>query len=52
VRITGKNLRDLGLALQDRCVEFIKPLPERYASLAGNEALVKVIEIEDTKEQG
>jgi hypothetical protein len=52
VRITGKNLRDLGLALQDRCVEFIKPLPERYASLAGNEVLVKVIEIADTKEQG
>ena len=37
VLITGKNLRELGLALQDRCVEFIKPMPvfDRYSSLAG-----------------
>ncbi len=41
-----------GLALQDRCVEFIKPLPERYASLAGDEVSVKAIEIEDEKERG
>jgi hypothetical protein len=50
VRITGKNLRALGLALQDRTVEFIKPLPERYCSLAGDDASVKTIEIEDKKE--
>jgi hypothetical protein len=47
VRITGKNLRELALALQDRCVEFIKPLPERYTTLVGNETTVKTIEIED-----
>jgi hypothetical protein len=53
VLITGKNLRELGLALQDRCVEFIKPMPvfDRYSSVAGKEALVKKIEIHDNKEQ-
>jgi hypothetical protein len=54
VLITGKNLRELGLALQDRAVEFIKPMPvfDRYSSLAGKEALVKTIEIQNTPEQG
>ena len=54
VCITGKNLRDLGLALQDRAVEFVKPVPvfDRYASLARNEASVKAIEIEDKNERG
>lgn len=52
VCITGKNLRDLGLALQDRCVEFVKPLPERYALLAGSDVSVKTIEIQNNKEQG
>ena len=46
VSIRGKNLRELGLALQDRCVEFIKPLPERYAPLVGDEVSVKAIEIQ------
>ncbi|HUA68426.1 MAG TPA: hypothetical protein VMA13_07745 [Candidatus Saccharimonadales bacterium] len=48
VCIAGKNLRELALALQDRCVEFVKPLPERYASLVGDEATVRAIEIKDT----
>jgi len=52
VRITGKNLRALGLALQDRTVEFVKPLPEQYSALSNDEAWVKAIEIEDKKEQG
>jgi hypothetical protein len=46
VCVTGKNLRELGLALQDRCVEFIKPLPERYAPLVGDEVSVKAIEMQ------
>jgi hypothetical protein len=52
VLIKGKNLRGLGLALQDRCVEFIRPLPalDRYSSLAGADGSVKTIEIEDKKE--
>jgi hypothetical protein len=52
VCITGKSLRELALGLQDRCVEFVKPLPERYASLVGDEVSVKTIEIEDNKENG
>jgi hypothetical protein len=54
VLITGKNLRELGLALQDRAVEFVKPMPvfDRYYSVAGKDALVKKIEIHDNKEQG
>ena len=51
VRITGKNLRELALGLQDRCVEIVKPLPERYAPLVGDEVSVKSIEIEDEKKQ-
>jgi len=48
VLITGKNLRELGLALQDRAVEFVRTRPalDRYSSLAGNEPSVKTIEIE------
>jgi hypothetical protein len=51
VCITGKNLRELALALQDRCVEFVKPLPERYAPMVGNEVAVRTIEIKDEKER-
>jgi len=49
VRIKGKNLRELGLALQHHTVEFIKPLPERYLPLSGDadEVLVKTVEIND-----
>src|SRR5208283_3045312 len=52
VLIKGKNLRDLGLALQDRCVEFVKPMPvfDRYTSVAAKEALVKTIEIQNNQE--
>lgn len=52
VCITGKNLHELALGLQDRCVEFVKPLPERYASLVGDEVTVRTIEIEEAKERG
>ena len=53
-KLTGKNLRDVALALQDRAVEFVRILPalDRYSSVAGKEAAVKTIEIEDKKEQG
>lgn len=50
VVVIGKHLRALGLALQDRCVEFIKPLPERYAPVARQEVSVKSIEIQSEKE--
>jgi hypothetical protein len=52
VCITGKGLRELALGLQDRCIEFVKPLPERYASLVGDEVSVKAVEIENNKENG
>ena len=54
VVIKGKDLRKLALALQDRCVEFVKPMPvfDRYSSLAITEGSVKAIEITDNKEQG
>jgi len=43
----------LGIALQARNVESIKPMAERYSSLAaGEDGLVKAIEIEDEKERG
>ena len=52
VLIKGKNLRELGLALQDRCVEFVRILPalDRYSSLAGTETSVKTIEIQENQE--
>ena len=52
VLIMGKNLRELGLALQDRCVEFIKPMPvfDRYSSLAISEGAVKSIKMLEQKE--
>jgi hypothetical protein len=48
VQITGKNLSDVALALQDRAVEFVRILPalDRYSSVAGREVVVKTIEIE------
>jgi hypothetical protein len=54
VLIKGKILRDLGLALQDRCIEFVKPMPvfDRYSSLAISEGSVKTIEITDNQENG
>jgi hypothetical protein len=51
IRITGKNLRNLGIALLARSVESISPLPERYASLPfGEDGCVKSIEILEQKE--
>ena len=51
VRIKGKNLRSLGVALQMRGVESIKPMAERYSSLAaGEDGWVKSIEILEQKE--
>jgi hypothetical protein len=54
VLIKGKNPAELGLALQDRCVEFVRILSalDRYSSLAGTEASVKTIEIEEKTELG
>jgi hypothetical protein len=46
VRIRGRNLRTLGEALQERTVESINLLPERYQPLVSGEVRVTTIEIE------
>jgi hypothetical protein len=50
VRLIGKNLRELGIALQALNVEFIKPMAQRYSSLSSGDVWIKAIEIEDKKE--
>jgi hypothetical protein len=51
VHIAGTNLRDLAIAIQDRCVVSINLLADRYASVAGNDARVKSIEIVTSEEE-
>ena len=51
VRIAGRNLRELGAAFQGRTVEWIKPLPERYNAVAGEDPLVESIDVEEPTEQ-
>src|SRR3989442_4441772 len=52
VRIGGRNLRELAVAIQGRAVEFIKLVPGRYSAAAGNEAgFVETIEIDERSEQ-
>jgi len=53
VRIAGRNLRELALGLQDRAVEFIKPMPGRYTAATGSEAVVvESIEVEVSSKAG
>lgn len=53
VEITGRNLRDLLLALQDFSVKWVRTTPERFAMLAGGElSLVTGIRITAIKTQG
>jgi len=51
VRIIGKNLRDLAINIQKRNVESVKPMPNKYGSLATDDVWIKAIEIEDKREQ-
>ena len=47
VRITGRNLRNLAVALQQRAVEWVMPVPEKYAEVSeGALGLIQSIEIE------
>ena len=53
LRIVGKNLRELAIALQRLAVDWIKPAPARYAALAANEAVfIESIEVSEAAEQG
>ena len=52
VQITGKRLRELGLAFQKLVVEWVKPLPERYASIAaGDSACITSITVNELEPQ-
>jgi hypothetical protein len=52
LRIVGKNLRELGIALQRLAVDWIKPAPARYAALASSEAVyIEIIAISEADEQ-
>ena len=53
LRIVGKNLRELGIALQRLAVDWIKPAPARYAVLASSEAdYIESIAVSEVEEQG
>jgi hypothetical protein len=53
LRIGGKNLRELGIALQRLAVDWIKPAPARYAVLASSEAVyIESIAVSEAEEQG
>jgi hypothetical protein len=48
IRLTGRNLRELGLALQKLSVDWVREAPARYAGLAAREsAFIERIEVHD-----
>ena len=51
VRVSGRHLRELGIALQKLAVEWIREVPPRYATLAEKGRVfierIEVAEIED-----
>jgi hypothetical protein len=52
VEITGKRLRDLGLAVQKLIVEWVKPVPERYAAaVAGDAVCITSITVSELQAQ-
>jgi hypothetical protein len=52
VRVAGRNLRELGIALQKLAVDWIKEAPARYAPLASKEAVfIESIEVKEAEEQ-
>jgi len=47
VRIVGRNLRELAVAVQKRAVESITPMPNRYNAAASPQGgFVEVIEVQ------
>ena len=51
VRITGKNLRDLGVAFQRLAVEWVGEVPARYAATAsGDKSYISGIEVSEIQE--
>ncbi len=52
LRIVGKNLRELGVALQRLAVDWIKPAPARYAVLAASDAVfVETIQVSEASRE-
>ena len=52
LRIVGRNLRELGIALQKLAVDWIKAAPGRYAPLTSKEAVfIESIEVKEVAEQ-
>ena len=52
VRVNGRNLRELGLALQKLGVDWIREAPARYAGLAARGcAFIERIEVVDVAEE-
>jgi hypothetical protein len=50
VKIVGRNLRTLTLALQDFAVKWMRPMPERYHRLEpGENGVISSITIEEAK---
>ena len=53
VRVSGRNLRELGLALQKLTVDWIREMPARYAALPEKGCvLIERIEITEASEGG
>jgi hypothetical protein len=50
IQITGRNLRELGLAFQKDSVEWIREIPERYLPLADEDG-VRIEDIEVKENQ-
>lgn len=52
VRVAGRNLRELAVALQKLAVDWIKQAPTRYATLAAKDSVfIETIEVKEADEQ-
>lgn len=52
VRVAGRNLRELGIALQKLAVDWIKEAPARYATLTSKDSVfIEAIEVKEAAEQ-
>jgi hypothetical protein len=52
IEVTGRNLREIGVALQKKTVDWIRETPTRYATLtAKDSAFIAAIELKDAAER-
>lgn len=52
LRIVGKNLRELGIALQKFAVDWVKAAPARYATLTTKDTVfIQALEVKEVAEQ-